>query len=250
MVTFNISKKTLLYIVILTISVIINVFTIKSCSDSKAINENNIIALTDSIEYYKIKTGEIVASKTMLEGDLKTLKISNDSLYNVIKKMDVNNPDKIVYVDNIIEMPSVDTLWRTDTIICKERIEKKFSFNDKYRLLEGNVFAENNSLGLNILKDKVYFDYVLTIENNKVHIVSNNPYIQYNEISGLTLKDYKPKWTFDVYGNLEYSFNEKNIMPKVGIETNYKHFKGFFEYDISNNDRILGVGYKYTFNIK
>lgn len=250
MVTFNISKKTLLYIGILTISLIINIFAIRSCLDNKELNKNNIIALTDSIEYYKTKTGEIVASKTLLEGDLKTLKIANDSLYNVIKKLDIKNPDKIIYVDNIIERPSVDTLWCTDTIISNNRIEKQFAFNDKFRTLEGNVFVENNSLGLNILKDKVYFDYVLTIEKNKVHIVSNNPYIQYNEISGITLTNYKPKWTIDVYGNLEYSFNEKNIMPKIGIETNYKQFKGFFEYDINNNDKILGIGYKYTVNIK
>ena len=250
MLTLNISKKTLLYIGILTISLIINIFAIRSCLDNKELNKNNIIALTDSIKYYKTKTGEIVASKTLLEGDLKTLKIANDSLYNVIKKLDIKNPDKIIYVDNIIERPSVDTLWCTDTIISNNRIEKQFAFNDKFRTLEGNVFIENNSLGLNILKDKVYFDYVLTIEKNKVHIVSNNPYIQYNEISGITLTNYKPKWTIDIYGNLEYSFNEKNIMPKIGIETNYKKFKGFFEYDINNNDKILGIGYKYTFNIK
>ena len=85
MVTFNISKKTLLYIGILTISLIINIFAIRSCLDNKELNKNNIIALTDSIKYYKTKTGEIVASKTLLEGDLKTLKIVNDSLYNVIK---------------------------------------------------------------------------------------------------------------------------------------------------------------------
>ena len=250
MATFNISKKTFLYIGILLVSLIINIFAIHSCSNNKELNKNNIKALTDSIEYYKIKTGEVVASKTILEGGLQTLKIVNDSLYNVIKQLDVKNPDKIVYVDNIIERPSIDTLWCTDTIICNDRIEKQFAFNDEFRTLEGNVFAEKNSLGLNILKDKVYFDYVLAIEDNKVHIVSNNPYIQYNEITGLTLTNYKPKWTIDLYGNLEYSFNKKNIMPKVGIETNYKQLQGFFEYDINNNDKILGIGYKYTFNIK
>jgi hypothetical protein len=250
MVTFNISKKTLLYIGILLLSLIINIFAIRSCSDNKKLNENNIIALTDSIEYYKIKTGEVVASKTILEGNLQTLKIANDSLYNVIKKLDVKNPDKIIYVDNIIERPSIDTIWHTDTIICTDRIVKQFVFNDEFRTLEGNIFAENTSLGLNILKDKVYFDYVLTIENNKVHIVSNNPYIQYNEITGLTLTNYKPKWTIELYGNLEYSFNEKNIFPIIGIETGYNQFKGFFEYNINNNDKVLGVGYKYTFNIK
>ena len=126
----------------------------------KEVNNNNIIALTDSIHYYKTKNNELVASKVLLEGDLSTLQLANDSLYNALKEMNVKDPSSVVYITSVIDNPQNDTIWTTDTIISNFNINKTFAFNNKYRSLEGNIFANDTTIGLNISKDQTYVLYI------------------------------------------------------------------------------------------
>ena len=131
-------------------------FAVKSCQDYKDRNINNIVALTDSIKYYKTKYGEVYVSKTLLEGDLNTLKIVNDSLYNTIKYMKLNKPTTIVYIDNTIDNGAKDTSWTIPQIpsqidsVFYPMITKKFEFNNKYRALEGKVTIKDSIMNLNI----------------------------------------------------------------------------------------------------
>ena len=98
------------------------------------------------------------------------------------------------------------------------------AFNDKYRELEGNVYLKDSLLGMNINKDNVYADFTMAIEDNKVFIKSNNPYIKYNDIKGLTLPySSKRKATLVIgpsftYG---YDFNNKEFGPTIGISATY-----------------------------
>ena len=58
------------------------------CTTYKETNINNIEAFTDSITTYKSKNGELVASKTMIEGEFNDLKKINSELYEKIKAME------------------------------------------------------------------------------------------------------------------------------------------------------------------
>ena len=182
--------------------------SIRSYQDYKDINNNNVVALTDSIKYYKTKYGEVYVSKTLLEGDLSTLKIVNDSLYQTIKDMKLNKPTSVVYIDNTIDNGVKDTSWvippipsNGDSIIAiYPMITKNFEFNNKFRELEGDVTIKDTTLSLNINKDKVFVDYTLAIEDNKVYVKSNNPYVQYNKIQGIELPKQKKRWTNIVIG--------------------------------------------------
>ena len=49
----NISSVILILIILFSIG--INITSIRSCSNQQRINENNILAMTDSISYYKSK---------------------------------------------------------------------------------------------------------------------------------------------------------------------------------------------------
>lgn len=188
-----INKYKILFVFALILSICINIFTIRKCSSNKEVNNNNIIALTDSIHYYKTKNNELVASKVLLEGDLSTLQLANDSLYNALKQMNVKDPSSVVYITSVIDNPQNDTIWTTDTIISNFNINKTFAFNNKYRSLEGNVFANDTTIGLNILKDQTYVDYLLSIEDNIVKVKSSNPYVKFNEISVITIPEQKHK---------------------------------------------------------
>jgi len=203
---------------------------IRSCQDYKDRNNNNVVALTDSIKYYKTKYGEVYVSKTLLEGDLNTLKIVNDSLYNTIKDMKLNKPTTIVYIDNTIDNGAKDTSWtipqipsQIDTVFYP-MITKKFDFNNKYRELEGKVTIKDSTMNLNIEKDKVFLDYTLAVENNKVYVKSNNPYVQYNKIQGIELPKPKKRWTTVVIGpsiSYGYDFNGKCFGPSINLSLTY-----------------------------
>lgn len=205
---------------------------VKSCQDYKDRNNNNVVALTDSIQYYKTKYGEVYVSKTLLEGDLSTLKIVNDSLYQTIKDMKLNKPTTIVYIDNTIDNGGKDTSWvippvpsSGDSIIMfYPMITKKFEFTNKFRELEGDVTIKDTILNLSITKDKVYLDYTLAVEDNKVYVKSNNPYIQYNKIQGIQLPQPKKRWTTLVIGpsvSYGYDFNNKSFGPSINLSLTY-----------------------------
>jgi hypothetical protein len=203
---------------------------IRSCQDYKDRNNNNVVALTDSIKYYKTKYGEVYVSKTLLEGDLNILKIVNDSLYNTIKDMKLNKPTTIVYIDNTIDNGAKDTSWTIPQIpsqidsVFYPMITKKFDFNNKYRELEGKVTIKDSTMNLNIEKDKVFVDYTLAVENNKVYVKSNNPYVQYNKIQGIELPKPKKRWTTVVIGpsiSYGYDFNGKCFGPSINLSLTY-----------------------------
>ena len=204
----------------LIVSLLINIFAVRSCSKFSDLNNHNVKALTDSIHYYQDKSGKLVATKLLLEGDMKTLKIANDSLYKVIKDMKLNNPTTVVYVDGEIVYEPQDTVWRTDTIIDNLHLHKNFAFNNDYRALEGYVEANDSTIGLNIQKDQVYFDYTVAVEDSKVYIKSSNPYVQYKEITGITLPTPKrKKWGLGIGPQIGYGYDlqNKHLGPFIGI---------------------------------
>lgn len=229
---FDKYKYTVILLLLSVVLIFTNCLAIRQCNSYKDQNNNNIVALTDSIHHYKTKTGELYVSKTLLMGDLKTLQLANDSLYNVIKDMKLKDVQSVVHFNTTVNNEPKDTTWNIDKPkptdgyqIIYPILNKSFAFVDKYRELTGNVFLNDSILGLNIDNDKVFLDYVVAIENNKVFIKSNNPYVQYNEIQGLTLpQPKKESWMKLVIGpsiNYAYDFKEKRFDPSVGISVTY-----------------------------
>ena len=215
-------KQQIILILIIIVLCINTIFTVKGCQQYKEQNNQNLIALTDTIKYYTTKNGETYVSKEMLIGDLNTLKLVNDSLFKVIKEMKLKKPESVVYIENQIDNGKKDTVWviNNDTIYEKKYLSKDFNFNNEYRELEGNISLKDTVLSLNIDKDKVLFDYTLAIENNKVYIKSNNPYIKYNDIQGITLPKQKKSLFGIVIGpsiGYGYDFNGKKFGPNIGI---------------------------------
>lgn len=167
-------------------------FSIKSCTSEKDQNKmlkHNIEALTDTIHEYKGKNGELIASKKLLEGDISLLKITNEDLYTQLESMKKKDATQVVHTDNTITFPTDSTTWDItheeplDTIIE----HYNFNFNNQWRKLEGYVSHGQSQLGVNITKDEVYFDYTVAIKDNEVFITSTNPYIKYNEVTGIVL---------------------------------------------------------------
>ena len=196
--------------------------SINKCTYYKNVNDKNIIALTDSVKYYKGKYGNEVAKKTMIETDCKNLQIINDSLYRMIQSMQVKKPDIVIGGSTSIDNGNHDTLWvPTATEITSKNIYRKFDFSNQYRELTGNVSYTNDTLGLYIEKDRIQFKYALAVKDNVVYMTSDNPYVKFNSITGLTIPKQKKEKKFGIGPSVFGGYSNKGFVYGIGIGLQY-----------------------------
>ena len=197
-------------------------WSINKCTYYKNVNDKNIIALTDSVNYYKGKYGNEVAKKTMIETDCKNLQIINDSLYRMIQSMQVKKPDIVIGGSTSIDNGKHDTVWvPTVTEITSKNIYRKFDFSNQYRELTGNVSYTNDTLGLYIEKDIMQFKYALAVKDNVVYMTSDNPYVKFNSITGLTIPKQKKEKKFGIGPSVFGGYSNKGFIYGVGIGLQY-----------------------------
>ena len=196
--------------------------SINKCTYYKNVNDKNIISLTDSVNYYKGKYGNEVAKKTMIETDCKNLQIINDSLYRMIQSMQVKKPDIVIGGSTSIDNGKHDTVWvPTVTEITSKNIYRKFDFSNQYRELTGNVSYTNDTLGLYIEKDRMQFKYALAVKDNVVYMTSDNPYVKFNSITGLTIPKQKKEKKFGIGPSLFGGYSNKGFVYGIGIGLQY-----------------------------
>ena len=196
--------------------------SINKCTYYKNVNDKNIIALTDSVKYYKGKYGNEVAKKTMIETDCKNLQIINDSLYRMIQSMQVKKPDIVIGGSSSIDNGKHDTVWvPTVTEITSKNIYRKFDFSNQYRELTGNVSYTNDTLGLYIEKDIMQFKYALAVKDNVVYMTSDNPYVKFNSITGLTIPKQKKEKKFGIGPSVFGGYSNKGFVYGIGIGLQY-----------------------------
>ena len=196
--------------------------SINKCTYYKNVNDKNIIALTDSVNYYKGKYGNEVAKKTMIETDCKNLQIINDSLYRMIQSMQVKKPDIVIGGSTSIDNGKHDTVWvPTVTEITSKNIYRKFDFSNQYRELTGNVSYTNDTLGLHIEKDITQFKYALAVKDNVVYMTSDNPYVKFNSITGLKIPKQKKEKKFGIGPSVFGGYSNKGFVYGIGIGLQY-----------------------------
>ena len=196
--------------------------SINKCTYYKNINDKNIIALTDSVKYYKGKYGNEVAKKTMIETDCKNLQIINDSLYRMIQSMQVKKPDIVIGGSTSIDNGKNDTVYiPTVTEITSKNIYRKFDFSNQYRELTGNVSYTNDTLGLHIEKDIMQFKYALAVKDNVVYMTSDNPYVKFNSITGLKIPKQKKEKKFGIGPSVFGGYSNKGFVYGIGIGLQY-----------------------------
>ena len=196
--------------------------SINKCTYYKNVNDKNIIALTDSVKYYKGKYGNEVAKKTMIETDCKNLQNINDSLYRMIQSMQVKKPDMVIGGSSSIDNGKHDTVWvPTVTEITSKNIYRKFDFSNQYRELTGNVSYTNDTLGLYIEKDIMQFKYALAVKDNVVYMTSDNPYVKFNSITGLTIPKQKKEKKFGIGPSVFGGYSNKGFIYGIGIGLQY-----------------------------
>lgn len=227
------NKRTIIEVLVMIILFVWALTSMQRCSTMKLeynTAQNNIVALTDSIEYYESKTGELVAQKTMLTGEIKDLKESHakelNDLYNELNSMKRKNAQLAAQIDVLVENPTRDTVWKYDSVLVVQSLVQPFQFKDKWRNLSGNITLKDNNMGLNINEDQVFFDYTIAVDDGLIYIKSDNPYVKYNQITAIQEQQKKPKrWNigFQLGFGFQYGlFNEKaDIGPYLGVGVSY-----------------------------
>ena len=196
--------------------------SINKCTYYKNVNDKNIIALTDSVKYYKGKYGNEVAKKIMIETDCKNLQNINDSLYRMIQSMQVKKPDIVIGGSTSIDNGKHDTIWvPAVTEITSKNIYRKFDFSNQYRELTGNVSYTNDTLGLYIEKDIMRFKYALAVKDNVVYMTSDNPYVKFNSITGLTIPKQKKEKKFGIGPSVFGGYSNRGFVYGIGIGLQY-----------------------------
>lgn len=210
-------KTQIILIVLLVLAILFGINQAVAKKNARKQGENNIIALTDSVHFYKSKSGDLVAEKTLLLGDINTLKLANKELADEIEDMKLHNPQQVVYIETVVTNTVHDTAWLVDE--NDTLIQKAFDFSDQWRTLTGSIKFKANNLSLNIDNDKVFVNYTLAIKDNKVYIKSDNPYVTYDNIQGLTLPKTKKNFSLGVGPTISYGWwpGMQKPSPYVGI---------------------------------
>lgn len=254
----SITKKDIIYGLIVLLLIACLSSAVKQCSDIRLEYENNIAVLNDTIRYYQDKNGNLVATKLVFESDIKTLKLLNEDLYNQIKDLKTKgNVTAGTCFSGVIENPKQDTTWVIQHDTITNGFIRDFAFNNSYRTLEGNVSYKNDTVGVNISKDQVLFDYTVALDDkNNIMIMSSNPYVKYNQITGFQLPRPKTKhWSLDAFTNFNYSPIDDDILYDVGISLGYSLSKFtigpqiYFEQNLVTKNKTFYIGGSFNLNI-
>ena len=218
----NFNKKDVIFIFVIILLLILLIFNISLLTKRKnelTISQHNIEALNDTIKYHKTKNNDLVAEKMALIGDISVLKHSNEKLLKDISAMGLSKPSTVVYVETVVENEKHDTIY--NDIECDEGFNKPFNFSDEFRKLSGNIICDQN-LTLQIDTDIVNVDYTLALENNKIYIKSDNPYVKYNNIVGLDVPEYEPTWCFVIGPSVSLGWDPfRQFIPNNGYPIDF-----------------------------
>lgn len=208
----SITIKDFIYVCIILLMFGVIVTSINTCNNDKRRYETNIRALTDTITYYKSKSGDLVAEKTVFElVNIDELQKYNKALYdelddlkNLVKK---KNMTAATHFNGVIENEVHDTTYIVQHDTISNGVDKQFAFNNEWRILEGNVGYHKDTLSMAITKDVTKFDYtVVTDKDNRVYIKSKNPYVKFDEFTGFTIPS-----------NTKQPTKRWGIGPQVGV---------------------------------
>ena len=231
---FKITTKDIVYGIIVVLLICALGTSVSQCSSERQRYKNNIAALTDTIHYYKAKNGQLVATKLAFETDIKDLEMLNEALCEELDNLNAKY-DLVsgTHFGGVIEHEVHDTAYVVQHDTIQNGFSHDFAFNDEFRTLEGNVNYKNDTVGVKINKDEVYFDYTVAMDKkNNIYITSKNPHVKYNEITGFQVPKQKQKrWYIGPSINVGYgaAIHDGKVIAapniSVGISAGYGLFK-------------------------
>lgn len=190
--------------------------------------EQNWKAAHDSVKYYKLKNGELMAEKAgyilTLEELERELGISQAEIKDLQNKLG----SKVSSITKIETVTKVDTLVLETEIIKNDTlIIGNFNHFDEWLAMNGQFRWTPNgtSTTLHNLTMNTPLKVGLT-ENNTFFVTTPNPYVSITSVEGATLNPKKQKRFgigLQVGVGMQYGLINKNLDfgPQIGIGINY-----------------------------
>lgn len=198
------------------------------------INENNIIALQDSLKEIELKNGEIIYEKQSLILEKNQLEeqfeLSKKELKNIEHKLQ-SSLDYIAELTGHIEVEQNIIIKDSIVYINDSITNYEFSYKDNWLSLNGITQTKHNQAFTNI--NNIYIPVPITIgltEDKKVFVKTTNPYLTFTNVNSAaitkTILNPKPKhWNIGIGTGIgaQYGLINKTIDvgPYIGLNMSY-----------------------------
>lgn len=179
-------------IIALTVICVALVFLTKCSRDEADRMSNNIAAMNDTIETFRMKNGELMYEKQSMilkNDELETmLGVTKDEVRDLERKLG----GALSQIAKLEGQVRVDTIHMTDSVIVHDdEMTAFFSYNDEWLNLSGTTNCLINNKICNTTMDSIVMFVPLKVgmsDNNKVFVTTSNPYVSFTDVDAADLK--------------------------------------------------------------
>lgn len=191
---------------------------------------NNIKALTDSMQVLQTKNGELIYARQVFIIEKKELEKYLDITKKEIKDLERTLDDKLSYIAKLEGSVRVDTFTCVDTMYVDSLTHIKFNYQDNWLAMDGlTTIKDNTTTTINNISMSVPLQVGLT-DNYRIFVKTPNPYVSFTDIEGAVIEKTsngsKPKrWNLGVQVGVGagYDLLHRNISvgPYIGVGIAY-----------------------------
>lgn len=186
--------------------------------------EQNWKAAQDSVEYYRLKNGELLAERqsfVLSESELRSqLDMSKDEVKDLKKKLG----SALAQVAKVQSEVRIDSIYieSTPTIVTVDTLSAPISFSDNWLMLSGQIDYGSGKVRTNLYNISMSAPLTIgTAENGKFFVSTSNPYLHITDITSVISEKVVPKrkhWGIGISigPSVGYDFHHKDIYWGIG----------------------------------
>ena len=197
----------------------------RNCVKSKEIEQykQNWVAANDSVKYYKLKNGELMAERAsfiLSEADMKEQLEMTDSELRELKKKLGSTLNQLAKVQSEVHVDSIYIISGPDTI-GTDFISAPFHYSDEWLSISGRFECRPGVVCT--LLSEINLPIPLTIGssmNNKFFASTPNPYVRITEINSVVTPQKKKHFGIGLNIGPSVGWNLITMRPYVGLGLN------------------------------
>ncbi len=221
--------KNILLVLISSICLVL-LFSTTCSTKRNNILQNNIKALRDTVYTLELKNGSLLYERQGLILEKNELKNYLDITEKEINELERKLKTKIDYISKLEGFVKIDTLKIIDSLYYTDaQTIIDFDYANEYISLSGTTIIEDSCS--NTIIDNITVPTPLKVgvsSDNKIFVISENPYLYFTDIQGAQLKNQSTKnknWSFSLHAGFGVQYgliNKKfDVGPYIGAGISY-----------------------------